>query len=89
MDAAIMRQHHHINVLLSRLNEPQRRWYVGSLLLASSTLTEGELSRITGLDEKTIRRGRRELEADLNEVPAERLRHEGGGRVYAEKKTLP
>lgn len=88
-DARIVRQHQHINVLLSRLNEPQRRWYVGSLLLASHALTEGELSLITGLDEKTIRRGRRELEADLRDVPAERLRQEGGGRWAAEKKTAP
>lgn len=87
--AAVVRQHHHINVLLSRLNEPQRRWYVGSLLLAPGAPTEGQLSLITGLDEKTIRRGRRELEADLSAVPADRQRREGGGRVFAEKKTRP
>ena len=88
-DTGIIRQHQHINVLLSRLNEPQRRWYAGSLLLASNALTEGELSLITGLDEKTIRRGRRELEADLCEVPVERQRQAGGGRMCAEKKTAP
>jgi len=89
VDTSVMRQHHHINVLLSRLNEPQRRWYVGSLLLAPAAPTEGELSLITGLDEKTIRRGRRELEADLSAVPADRQRREGGGRSFAEKKTRP
>lgn len=88
-DATIVRQHHHINVLLSRLNEPQRRWYVGSLLLAPDAPTEGELSAITGLDEKTIRRGRRELQADLTDAPADRQRQEGGGRPRAEKKTQP
>ena len=86
-EAVIIGEHHRINVLLSRLNEPQRRWYAGSLLLASNGPTEGELSLITGLDEKTIRRGRRELEADLGTVPAQRQRHEGGGRLPAEKKT--
>lgn len=86
-DAALVGQHHAINVLLSRLNEPQRRWYVGSLLLAPNPPTEGDLSVITGLDEKTLRRGRRELQADLADVPADRQRREGGGRYAAEKKT--
>ncbi len=84
-----MQQHHHINVLLSRLNEPQRRWYVGSLLLAPHAPTEEPLSCITGLEEKTIRRGKRELQADLRDVPVQRQRQEGGGRFAAEKKTHP
>ena len=87
-DALVAAQHHHINVLLGRLNEPQRRWYAGSLLLAPHAPTEEELSRITGLDEKTIRRGKRELQADLRAVPAKQ-RQEGGGRFAAEKKTQP
>ncbi len=85
----LTRYHSQINLLLSRLNEPQRRWYVGSLSLAPEALTDGELSRITGLDEKTIRCGRRELQADLSTVPTDRLRHEGGGQPAAEKKTRP
>jgi hypothetical protein len=87
-DSALTRSHQHMNVLLSRLNEPQRRWYVGSLSLVPQSPTDIELSLITGLDEKTIRRGRRELEADLSTVPADRQRREGGGRPAAEKKTL-
>ncbi len=89
VDTALTRYHHQINLLLSRLNEPQRRWYVGSLSLMPNALTDGELSLLTGLDEKTIRRGRRELQADLSTVPADRLRHEGGGQPAAEKKTRP
>ena len=42
---------------------------------------------ITGLDEKTIRRGRRELEAGLADIPTERQRREGGGRPPSEKRT--
>ena len=86
-ETPLSRYHQQINLLLSRLNEPQRRWYVGSLSLMPEALTDGELSRITGLDEKTIRRGRRELQDDLATVPADRLRHEGGGQPAAEKKT--
>jgi hypothetical protein len=45
------------------------------------------LSQITGLHEKTIRRGRQELAASLAECPPERVRQPGGGRPAVEKKT--
>jgi len=81
-------QHHrHMNLFLSRLNEPQRRWYVGHLSQKPGGPSERQLSLITGLDEKTIRRGRKELEAELVELPLDQQRHEGGGRPSAEKKT--
>jgi hypothetical protein len=44
------------------------------------------LAQITGLDEKTIRRGREELAASLRERPTDRIRVPGGGRPRAEKK---
>ena len=86
-DPVIVQQHHRMNLLLSRLNEAQRRWYVGTLSQQPGQPTDGELSQITGLDEKTIRRGRQELAAEFGELPAERQRQEGGGRPRAEKKT--
>jgi hypothetical protein len=73
---------------LSRLNEPQRRWYVGLLSQRAGSPSDRQLTKITGLDEKTIRRGRQELEGELFDVPHERQRREGGGRPRAEKKTL-
>ena len=83
-----MAQHHHqMNLFLSRLNEPQRRWYVGLLSQKPDSPSDGQLSLITGLDEKTIRCGRRELESGLHDLPPERQRREGGGRPAAEKKT--
>jgi len=82
-----MLQHRRINLLLSRLNEPQRRWYVGTLSQQPGQPTDVELSQITGLDEKTIRRGREELATDLEDLPVDRQRQEGGGRPTAEKKT--
>ena len=72
--------------MLSRLNEAQRRWYVGFLSQQSSEPSQRQLSLITGLDAKTIRRGRQELEQGLQEVPAERQRKAGGGRHLTEKK---
>jgi hypothetical protein len=85
-DAAVMRQHREMNLLLSRLNEPQRRWYVGTLSQQPGGASDEALSQITGLDEKTIRRGRCELANELTDVPAERQRREGAGRPRAEKK---
>ena len=79
--------HRQMNILLSRLDEQQRRWYVA--LEANRYGHGGEhlMSQITGLDPQTIRRGRRELALELSERPAERVRASGAGRPRAEKKT--
>jgi hypothetical protein len=82
-------QHRRINLLLSRLDEQQRRWYVA---MESGRVGPGGdecLSQITGVDPKTIQRGRQELESSLTERPRERIRLPGGGRWRAEKKTPP
>ena len=79
--------HHQMNVFLSRIDEQQRRWYVA---LESKKIGHGGdklLSQITGMDVETIRRGRRELEEDLENRPADRVRESGGGRPVVEKKT--
>jgi hypothetical protein len=85
-DSDIVQHHRQMNLLLSRLNEPQRRWYVGFFSQKPESPSDRQLSLITGLDEKTIRRGRRELEAELADLPFDRQRREGGGRPPAEKK---
>ena len=78
-----------MNLLLSRMDEQQRRWYVG---LESMKIGHGGdtlLSLITGLNVETIRRGRQELENNLEDRPQERIRLEGGGRPPVEKKIPP
>ena len=85
-DPEITQRHQQINLFLSRLNEPQRRWYTGLMSQQSDGPSDRQLSMITGLDEKTIRRGRHELEAGLADLPYDRQRREGGGRPRAEKK---
>jgi hypothetical protein len=85
-DLEMARQHRQMNLFLSRLNEPQRRWYVGLFSQQPASPSDRQLAKITGLDEKTIRRGRRELEAELADLPPDRQRREGGGRPRAEKK---
>jgi len=80
-------RHRQINLFLSRLDESQRRWFVA---LEANRIGHGGdrlLSQITGLDEKTIRRGRQELAASLTDQPPDRVRREGGGRPKVEKKT--
>src|SRR3712207_3023183 len=78
--------HRQMNLLLSRLDEAQRRWYVA---VESTRVGHGGdrlLSQITGMDEKTIRRGRAELATSLAEIPTHRVRRPGGGRPPVEKK---
>lgn len=86
-DSAVQDEHRQMNVFLSRLQEAQRRWYVGLLSHKAGSPSDVVLSQITGLDGKTIRRGRREIQAGLSDLPAGRQRRSGGGRPRAEKKT--
>jgi len=75
-----------MNVFLDRLDEQQRRWYVA---LESQKIGHGGntlLSQITGMNVETIRRGRQELDEELNERSAERIRTAGGGQPNAEKR---
>jgi hypothetical protein len=78
--------HRQMNLLMSRLDEQQRRWYAA---VESAKIGHGgdrALSRITGLHVDTIRRGREELAESLESRPADRIRLPGGGRPAVEKK---
>ena len=78
--------HHQMNLLLSRLDEQQRRWYVA---LEARKLGHGGanlMSKITGMHVDTIRRGREELDNELADRPVDRVRLPGGGRHPVEKK---
>lgn len=79
--------HRQMNLLLSRLDEQQRRWYVAVEANRMGPGGDRLLAQITGLDEKTIQRGRQELASSLAERPEQRVRLPGGGRRRAEKKT--
>jgi Rhodopirellula transposase DDE domain len=75
--------HAQINLLLSTLDERQRRLYAG---LESKKMGYGgdrHLARITGLSVNTIAKGRHELD-DLD--PDSRIRQPGAGRPPVEKK---
>lgn len=79
--------HHEMNLLISRLDEQQRRWYVA---VEAKKLGHGGvtlMSQITGMSVDTIRRGRDELNDELSNRPADRVRLPGGGRPRIEKKS--
>ena len=79
--------HQQMNLLLSRLDEQQRRWYVA---VEANRIGHGSLrllSLITGMNEKTIQRGQQEIEQGLAEGPSAQIRISGGGRPRVEKKT--
>ncbi len=76
-----------MNLLLSRLDEAQRRWYLAVEAERLGPGAERRLHAITGVDDKTLRRGRAEVAASLAEQPPDRVRQPGGGRPPVEVKT--
>jgi hypothetical protein len=87
-DSPTREQHRQMNLLLSRLDEQQRRWYAA--LEANRVGANGDqmVAQITGLSVKTIHRGQQDLATSLATRPTERVRVAGGGRLRVEKKTL-
>ena len=68
-DGDVSRYHHQLNVLMSRLDERQRRWLA---VLEANRMGHGGtqwMHEVTGLDINTICRGRRELVDDLVDCP--------------------
>ena len=80
---------HRLNLLLSRLDEQQRRWVAA--LEAEKVGHGGDtlVALITGLHVDTIRRGREELDAELRDRPCDRIRKPGAGRPPVKKKIAP
>lgn len=77
-----------INLMVSKLDEQQRRWFVA---LQASQMGFGgvrQLSQITGMDEKTIHRGQLELEEGLAGRPKDRVRQAGGGRPLLKSRLI-
>ena len=69
-----------VNLVLGQLDEKQKRLVAGLLSNAVGRGGVTQLARITGLDRKTVRRGRDELDNDLKDCPTDRVRREGAGR---------
>src|SRR5262249_62344106 len=83
------RLHHEINLLMSRLDEQQRRWLAA---LESKKLGYGGdtlLAQITGLHVDTIRRGPEELDTRLQGRPTDRVRRPRARRPPGGKNNPP
>ena len=80
--------HRRINLLMSRLDEQQRRWFAAVESKKVGFGGDVRLSQITGLHVDTIRRGREEVDADLADRPTDRIRNPGAGRPPVKKKSL-
>jgi hypothetical protein len=75
-----------VALVFARLDEQQRRLVAGLLSKSIGWGGDTQVSLLTGLDPKTIRRGRNELDNDLQDCPADRIRRPGAGRPRVEKK---
>jgi hypothetical protein len=80
-------RHRYLRALLGRLDEQQRRWAAAIEALRYGHGGTRLVSAITGLDGKTILRGRRELQAGMASDPGRRVRRPGAGRKPSEKKS--
>ena len=85
----VVEHHRRLNLILSRLDEQQRRWVAALEALRLGYGGFNEVAAITGLHPETIRRGRDELVGDLKGRPADRVRLPGGGGRPLSKKTRP
>lgn len=80
-------QDFHCKMILfaSRLDEQQRRWFAGLEAIRLGRGGEKLMAEIIGLDPKTVRRGRHELEAHLEGRPTDHIRAPGAGRHAVEQ----
>lgn len=86
-DQAEREDHRQLNLLLSRLDEQQRRWVAAREAMRLGHGGFQRIAEITGLHPETIRRGRDELDDELRDRPTDHVRLPGGGRPLVEKKT--
>ena len=74
--------------VFERLSEAERRWVAGLMAGIIGHGGDSLMSRLAGLDPKTIQTGRREVCDELATCPEDRVRRPGAGRPTLEKKIL-
>ena len=79
----------HAKWVCGQLNEKHRRWVAGWLSEVIGWGGTKQIAEATGIDPKTIRQGRLDLQPGLEAYPAERVRREGSGRPPLKNKMLP
>ena len=73
--------------VFERLSESERRFVAGLMAGLIGHGGDSLMSRLAGLDPKTIQTGRREVCDELTNCPEDRVRRPGAGRPPLEKKT--
>jgi len=76
----------HVKLVCGQLNEKHRRWVAGLLSEVVGYGGTKWVAELTGLDPKTIRQGRLDLQAGLADCPRERVRRTGAGRPPLKKR---
>lgn len=76
----------HARVVCEHLNEKHRRWVVGLLAEVIGWGGTQQIAQATGIDPKTIRQGRLDLQQGIEGYPVDRVRRAGGGRPPLKKK---
>ncbi len=76
----------YIIIFYCLLNEKEKRVYAGLEALKFGKGGDAFVSRLLGVDLKTVAKGRHELES--NDIPEDAVRRSGGGRVSVKKKRL-
>ena len=77
----------HVKLVCDQLNEKHRRWVAGLLSEVVGYGGTKWVATVTGLDPKTIRQGRIDLQGRLAGCPTDRVRRAGAGRPPLKKKT--
>lgn len=73
-------------ILFQRLNERDQRHVAGLLALAMGYGGVSFVGLLVGMDDNTVAKGKKELLADFQDVPDDRIRRPGAGRPSIEKK---
>ena len=77
----------HAKLICEELNEKHRRLVAGLLSEVIGWGGTKQIAEATGLDPKTIRQGRIDLQQGLESCAKGRVRREGGGRPTLKKTT--
>lgn len=79
----------HAKPVIDQLNEKHHQWVASWLSEVIGWDDTKPIAEATGIDPKTIRQGRLDLQPGLEAYPAERVRREGSGRPPLKNKMLP
>jgi hypothetical protein len=78
----------HLPLVFARLDEQQRRWVAGLLAEVLGRGGTKQVAELAGIDPKTVRQGRIDLDRELSEYPDDgRVRRPGGGRPAIKKRS--